>query len=630
MKNLRHILLTAFAALGIASCTDILDKEPLDMISDATVWKDPVLMDAYLAQQYDFTPVLVQDANECITGSWTLPSVSATTDFNAAMYRSDKLGGQFATTVISDEGTGGVPSGAESYKWSGLTIGGAPIIDYYELPYKTIRNLNEFIEKVPNSPMDPETAELRVSEARFLRAFNYFCMVKRYGGIPLITKVQKMDDPYEELYPKRDSEKRIYDFIISEMDDIAEPLSRTVDYGRPTKAAALALKCRAALYAGSIAEYGKEQLNGLLGFPKSEAADYYQAAFDAADDIIQEGKHDLYDVNPDKVQNFKDVFLVERNIEIILAKQHTYSDFYSGGNGFSWSFCLAPLPNAWGLGGNYAAPYLELVEAFEYVDGRPGTLDRKAIQQGLWALDDIFGGKDPRFFASIWMQDTPWPLAGTGKVEFYRGLIVNGNIIDSPTDGHEGLNSQGTQAANGIRTGFGVLKMVDETKPMPGDQGREGQDYPVFRYAEVLLNYAEAAFKLNRTDKALWAINEIRERAGISKINSVSDLTEEKIRHERQVELAFEGHRYWDLRRWRIAEEKLNGKNISGLRYILDYNSYVAHKADPEHNKLKYQLEVTTQAQTGGMNFLESNYYFPISLTRTGVNQNLEENPGYN
>ena len=96
MKNLRHILLTAFAALGIASCTDILDKEPLDMISDATVWKDPVLMDAYLAQQYDFTPVLVQDANECITGSWTLPSVSATTDFNAAIYRSDKLGGQFA------------------------------------------------------------------------------------------------------------------------------------------------------------------------------------------------------------------------------------------------------------------------------------------------------------------------------------------------------------------------------------------------------------------------------------------------------------------------------------------------------------------------------------------------------
>ena len=79
-----------------------------------------------------------------------------------------------------------------------------------------------------------------------------------------------MDDPYEELYPKRDSEKRIYDFIIAEMDDIAEPLSRTVDYGRPTKAAALALKCRAALYAGSIAEYGKEQLNGLLGFPKAK------------------------------------------------------------------------------------------------------------------------------------------------------------------------------------------------------------------------------------------------------------------------------------------------------------------------------------------------------------------------
>ncbi len=636
MKTAKHILTAAAAMAVFSSCSDILDKKPLDIMSDANVWEDPVLMDAYLAQQYEFTPALVQDATECITGNWGLSAVSAIGDFNLAMYCSDKMGGQFATTVLCDEGTGGVPCGAEAYKWSGLTEGGAGVLDYYELPYKTIRNLNEFIERVPGSPMDPQMAELRVAEARFLRAFNYFYMVKRYGGVPLVLKVQQMTDPKEELYPKRDSEKRIYDFVISEMDDIAGTLSRTTDYGRPTKYAAMALKCRAALYAGRIAEFGTEQLDGLLGFPKSDAQTYYDAAFKAAEVIINDHVHDLYDENSDKVQNFKDVFLVKRNKEIILAKQHTYTDFYSGGNGFSWNFCVAPLPNAWGLGGNYAAPYLEMAEAFEYADGRPGTIDRAAIQEGLWDLNDIFGDKDPRFYASIWMQDTPWALTGTGKVEFYRGLLLpDGTVLDSQNEGYgEGENavsSWGTQATNGTRTGFGIMKMVDETQPMPGDQGREGQDYPVFRFGEVLLNYAEAAFKLGKTDRAFWAINRIRERAGVRQYQSESEITEERIRHERQVELAFEGHRYWDLRCWRIAEEKLNGTGISGLRYILDYNSYLAHKQDPANNPLKYRIEVVPQAtaETGEMHFRPENYYFPIGLSRRGQNPNLAENPGY-
>ena len=128
-----------------------------------------------------------------------------------------------------------------------------------------------------------------MAEARFLRAFNYFAMVKRYGAVPLITVLQNMDDPKEELYVKRTPEKDVYDFILSEMDDIINnnylPDVADSKTGRPTKYVALALKSRAALYAGSIAQFGKVQLEGLLGIPSSEAEGYYLQSYLASKEI---------------------------------------------------------------------------------------------------------------------------------------------------------------------------------------------------------------------------------------------------------------------------------------------------------------------------------------------------------
>ena len=145
--------------------------------------------------------------------------------------------------------------------------------------------------------------------------------------------------------------------------------------------------------------------------------------------------------------------------------------------------------------------------------------------------------------------------------------------------------------------------------------GISSTDYLVFRYGEILLNLAEAAFELGETGEALEAVNDIRKRAGISPLESVD---RDKIRHERKVELAFEGHRYWDVRRWRIAVDVLSKPN-SGLRYILDYETG------------KYQLQILDNVDGTGTspNFYEHNYYFPITLSRTGNNSNLQENPGY-
>lgn len=164
--------------------------------------------------------------------------------------------------------------------------------------------------------MSDELKKTRTAEARFLRAFSYFAMVKRYGGVPLITNAQSIDDPDEELFRARDKEETIYDYIIKEIDEFANDLPETLDnsnLGRPSKYAALALKCRAALYAGSIAQFGKVQLDGVVGIPAEKANYYYEIAYTAGSEIVNSGKHALYNVDEDKATNFRNLFLVKNN-----------------------------------------------------------------------------------------------------------------------------------------------------------------------------------------------------------------------------------------------------------------------------------------------------------------------------
>jgi hypothetical protein len=593
-----------FLMMSLISCNDdILDKQPLDIISDAVLWADPVLIDAFLTEQYALTPVLVQDATEAGNTSY-----------------SEQNHGYFYTNALSDECKNiwnwgsGTPATLtpNDYIHGSLKIGGG-CSEYWELPYKTIRSLNEFIEKVPVSPLADAVKKNRTAEARFLRAFNYFAMVKRYGGVPLITKVQNLNDPKEVLFPARDSEQKIYDFIISEMDAIAADLPETyaaADYGRPTKYAALSLQCRAALYAGSIAKYGTVQLNGIIGIPSNLSNSYFQKAYDAAKTIMNSGKFSLYKADADKVKNFKNIFLVKKNTEVIMAKTHN-SGAYGAGNPWSWDYGQSPKPHPIDQG-NINAPYLEMVEEFEYIDGTPGKLDYDAIQTGLWTTEDLWKNKDPRFFATIWTINSSWK--GT-KVDSHNGLLLpDGTTITSGS--YQGVAARGNQFVynNEFGTYFGVMKYLDETVDNSG-ASKSSTDYQIFRYAETLLNYAEAAFELGKTADALDAVNQIRSRAGIATLTTI-DMA--KIRKERKVELAFENHRYWDLRRWRIATTELS-INRSGLRYILDFTTK------------KYKLEVVKNINGTAVpvKFYEYNYYFPITLKRTGANPSLVENPGY-
>ncbi len=629
MKNLIYMLLLGGLMFTTGCQENVLDKQPLDKFTDATVWSDPVLIDAFLSTQYMYTPVMVNDATTMFTnwGGSPMNRDSRSGNINYYFGNSAQVWGVGLTMDVSDETkyTDGAWWDLKSVKANGITSDGG-VLEYWENAYYTIRNLNEFIERVPNSPVSADIVKLRVAEARFLRAYIYFSMVKRYGGVPLITKVQQLGDSEDILYPKRNSEKEIYDFVIAETDAIAEDLAKTTEYGRANKWASLALKCRTALYAASVANFGSEQLNGLLGIPQSEANNYYQKAYDAANKIITTGPYQLYNQDADKVQNFKNIFLKKRNCEVILAKQHGGAGFLQGGTDtWSWDMMECPRPQTWG-GGNEHAPYLEMVEEFERTDGSPGTLDRTDLQNNLWTMKDLWKDRDPRFYASIWTNGTQWRDAvpgvfGKDTVNLYHGLIKpDGSILNKNDDVYNGIPAVGDQnrqfnTLGIVGTGFGIMKYLDPTADNMIWLCESRTDYIIFRYAEVFLNFAEAAFELGKTGEATEKINQIRQRAGMPNLTSID---RKKIRHERKIELAFENHRYWDLRRWREAETKLT-RSFSGLQYLFDSRSY----------KFKVNIINNVDGVTAPPAFVNRNYYFPVTKTRIGANKNLVENPGY-
>ena len=594
MKRIIISALTAGLLLGTSCSKGVLDKMPLDNITETHVWSDPLLIDAYLMQAYTQTTVFENDLTQqpfVSNGGWHFAP--------------------FLVNSVSDESKFNRTwaGNANSFKSGGIRIGGG-LMEWWETAYQVIRNLNDFIEKVPSAPIAENLKKTRVAEARFLRAFNYFSMVKRYGGVPLILKVQQVNDPVEELYPVRNTEAEIYDFVLSEMDAVAAILPEKVadaDYGRPSRYAALALKSRAALYAASIAQFGQPQQNGITGIPQSRQAGYYQASLDASNAITSSGLFQLYNKTPeDKTANFRNLFLDERNSETIFARQHDETERSVGGNGWQYDFFQAPVPNGWG-GGNQDGVYLETVEDFEYKDGRPGKLDRAALQTGLRNLDSLWAGKDPRFFASIYTQNTPWQGA---PVDFHRGIVKPDGSVT--LESFNGIVPAGPNKY----TGFGVLKYLDEGHDNlnSGTIYNSRIDWIVFRYAEILLNKAEALLETGNAAAALQLVNQVRERAGIV---ALGELTRNTLRHERKVELAFEGHRYWDLRRWRIAKEVLT-VNRSGLQFAMDSRSD------------RFKLIVLPK-QDGANNpvFYDYNYYFPITRARTNVNKNLQENAGY-
>jgi hypothetical protein len=599
--------------IGISSCSDYLEKESFNIITPDQVWQDTKLINGVLVNLYD--GLQLEDFNYWYREAWRLQNPTS---------MSDEAQGSFQKDPLFDNGN------------ATYTYEDALFEQTFADRYKLIRNCNDFLAQVQEAQtLKPADQEQLIAEVRFLRAMHYFTLVKRYGGVPIIKESQAYDpNNIDALAVPRDTEQAVYDFIIDECQDVAKVLPQkreaTAKY-RANRGTALALCSRAALYAASIAKYGTVQLNGVVGIPASEANRFFNLAYDASKAIIDMDLYSLYNGNAaDKAKNYCEIFLKGNgdNGEYIFQKQYNVA----GGKGHDWDKRNAPFSyrgGGWGCG---IAPTLEMISAYDYADGSDGALKLNDANGKPIRYDDMFDlfeGKDPRLFASVYLPGSP---CQSTKVEWIRGIIVSDNeryqassqpdggnlqTIDGVTYGTSGKDG-GADAGDASKTGFYQKKFFDETLT-DMNMGKSETPWPVFRLGEMYLNMAEAAVELGNSAEALAAVNAIRTRAGVAPLQSISL---DKVRSERRIELAFEGHRFWDMKRWRLAHLDVSKGGLNGFRGTALYPWY-------DIRDKKYIFETGTNPPKQTRLFLERNYYTRINSNDINSNPRLVQNPGY-
>jgi hypothetical protein len=528
--------------------------------------------------------------------------------------------------------------------------------------YWYVRELNLFIERAAEAKTLSDADKARfLAEARFLRANYYFEMVKRMGGVPLILQSLLYDfkgDPTSLQYA-RAKESEIYDFIISEAEAIKGSLPINVnEKSRVTKGAVLAMEARAALYAGSIAKYGAATPQvtlpgGEVGIPAGMASGYYTKALDAAKEIISgsAGVYALYNKKPDLQENFASIFLDKsNNPESIWVEDFKLK---SGRvNGFTVS--TQPRYGAEEEEGGRINPSLNLVESFEKLDNTYAPIPvTDALGNPVYYTDlpDIFAGRDARLGGTVIL---PGSLFKGRKVDIWAGYqLADGSIVTGDDRGAQKTlpgNTTPVQVVgfdgpiNGkeftAQTGFFLRKYVDPT-PGAGSRGTNSEiPFIRYRYAEVLLNAAEAAFELGQLDVAAGYMNQVRARAGLTIPLTATDITFDRIVHERRVELAFEGHLLYDIKRWRLAHVVWDGTKMTvpdllsnigkaTKRNTQPYGLWPYKLYDPASaNNGKWTYKIVLPAQVTGANrFRLGNYYSSIHENVLGNNPKLVIQP---
>lgn len=411
--------------------------------------------------------------------------------------------------------------------------------------YAVIRKVNIFLNNIDIVPRDEATKNYWKAEVRFLRALHYFELAKRFAGVPLL------GDKYYALTDKievpRSSFEQVISYVVAECDAVKDQLRTDpiadAFLGRITQGAALALKSRALLYAASP-----------LHNPDNDQQKWIQAAA-AAEAILDGKKFSL-------LANFNDVFLTRKNNEVIMARQEGQNSNLERQN--------APTgyaePN---LSNGTISPSQNFVDAFPMNNGLAIT----DAQSG-YNAQDPYANRDPRLAINVFYNGVNWL---NRPVELFFGGL------DRPNSGFD--------ATRQTRTGYYLKKFLGNFSTA-ANYSNVNHNFVLFRYAEVLLNYAEAKNELNDQDAAYTQLIALRKRAGIQAgtdnlygLKPGMDIVEmrQAIQLERRLELAFEEHRFWDLRRWKTAETVLNkdviGMNITkGQNGDLTYNPVVVDR----------------------------------------------------
>jgi len=481
-----------------------------------------------------------------------------------------------------------------------------------EEPYKTcygnIRAVNVLFKNLPNAPLRQAYKNQMVAEAHFLRAWYYSILVEHYGGVPLVgDTLLTYEKPIEA---KRSTYAECIDYILSECDLAAATLPTTqtgLNYGRASKGACLALKARVLLYAASplfngttlVSDAGANIDPALVGYPTYDA-NRWKLAEDAAQAVIAAGVYSLNTANKYQTSQpgygFQGLFPQRVNTEYIFQLMRPAS------NSDLENMCLPP---SRGSNGSGSFPYQGLVDAFPMRNGKPITDPTSGYDPA-----NPYKDRDPRLDYSI-IHDQTVLLVRTGNGQTNGSAPVN---IYMGT--FNGISTGQDAVHQGTVTGYYNNKMLDPQAIAATLSFGSQRVMPLMRYAEVLLNYAEAANEFEGPVGNVYAaVEAVRERAGLDPFQLPTGLTKEEMRvwiqNERRIELAYEGHRFWDVRRWKIAPQTENIQSQG-----MEVNRNGASVVYKPFNITKH-------------NFRPAMYLWPFPLSETGKSPELIQNPGY-
>jgi len=519
--------------------------------------------------------------------------------------RFNSAGGSGNTELATDNAEGNNNLSVWGNAYAQGTIGPSNVLtgfatdkDFWATPYRNIRRVNLLLSKIADAPFHESTKKRMRAEARFLRAFYYHHMVVAFGGIPLIgDKVYGINDI---INIPRNTFADCISYMSSELDAAAADLNnvtyKDIDFGRVTRGACLALKSRVLLYAASpLFNGGGISQSPLVAYPTANVSRWQQAA-DAAEAVINTN---LYSLNVDNItrpgNGFYQLFLKRVNSEYIFQYNRPAQKEFE-------AYYLPPTRT----GASIMKPTQSLVEAFPMSDG-------KTIRESsLYNPNDPYLNRDPRLEYSIIYNGLSYINNSSVKTVVYTYTSTGSTIANTTSDAYT--------PANGF-TGYFGRKMCDENISN-GLAATTERAWPLIRYAEILLNYAEAINEAGQPEKAVEKIVMLRNRAGILpgsdnrygiKVGVTVNELRTIIQNERRIELAFEDHRFNDIRRWKIAATVLKGFNSIDIITRTGTNTFLH----------------TISRAPRPLNFRNAMYLLPIPLAEIQKMPLMEQNPEY-
>lgn len=553
MKRLLNTALVILVFSLVACKKDFLEKKAKDTIPEENVFKNIELTKLFVNNMYLDVPVYWSNGNP-----------------------NDPTG---LYDNIADESRSFWDWGESNVLYGQWNAEENPM-EYW--PYEAIRKTNMFLEKIDATNFLPEDIAMLKGQVKALRAKLYFDLVKRYGGVPVITAPQKLND---DLLVHRETTDSTFSFIARELDEASQLLpdtygSRDEDVSRWNKTSAKAFLGRVLLYWASP-----------LYNPGNDASRWAKAA-QVSKGVIDAG---VYSLHPD----FRRIMLDKNNEEEVFSVQFKFG-FRE--HGYDSDAQPDDRSNGWAVA---RSPVQEFVDAFEMANG-------KAITDAGSGYDPThpYDNRDPRFKQTVITNGDNF------------GYHVSGANLQKPVWMYEGREETGVGQPYCTVTGYLLRKGVDEQNGRFAGWSGSEQNWLELRYAEVLLNYAEAQNEAVGPDASVYdAVEQIRQRAGLNPYQLPAGLSKaqmrDRIAHERYIELSFENKRYWDIRRWKIATTLLNGKQYHGM---------FVQQADDASAPSAYDVR---PVDPDPIVFLDKFYFMPIPQREIEKNPNLQQNQGW-